>query len=253
LDRDFKRNPEKAQAYYGCKPLESGIGFIRDLEKLEKIKDPNLRNPLDTLGRFDSWFKPSPYARNTYFCHIDLALGKIDEAGFQTSDVAALAMGHKEESGIIIIDLMKRYTAPATGKEVEFASIRQDIIDLKTRGFNIKKITIDGWQSKDSMQILQRQGFEVELLAIDKGMAHWDTFKEVVITERVKTYGHFPGEIWGTQVDNVLIHELRHLVLVDGKKVDHLDISSKDISDCVCGVVSNAIAFEEAGFSFAKL
>jgi len=173
--------------------------------------------------------------------HVDLALGKTDEEGFKESDVAALAMGHKDENGVVRIDYMKIYQAPA-GQEVQFEVIRQDIVDLRDRKFGINQVTYDGWQSVESRQQLAKVGFNVDLLSVDRNMEPYDTLKENILLGKVKTY-RFP----------LLLDELKKLIVVKGRKIDHTDTGSKDLSDAVCGVVYQCAKPESAGFTFRGL
>lgn len=238
LDLDFRKNPEKARAYYECKPGEALDAWIRDTLKIDEMIDKAMDNPLDEMGRYKTWF----FGKDgySYFIHVDLALGKTDPEGFKESDIAALAMGHKEESGVKV-DFIKTYQAPPGG-EVQFSDIRSEILGLRERKFNIAMVTYDGWQSIESRQQLSKMGFNVDLLSVDRNMEPYDTLKESILMGKVRTY-NYP----------LLLEELKRLIVVNGKKVDHLDTGSKDVSDAVCGVVYHCTKEESAGFSFAAI
>ena len=254
--KDYDRNPQVAAAMYECQPTFSAEAYIKDIEAIQDIiKDTSIKNPIDDMGRYKEWFKPDPYKSYNYCIHIDLGLGKVDETGMSTSDAAGLAMGHLDDTGMVIIDLMKRYVAPPD-KEVNFSKIREDIIELRDiRGFNIAKITIDGFQSIDTIQILRGLGFNIDLLSIDRNLIPYDTLKEKINLRKIKTYPDFTYIINGVKIDNVLIYELERLIMINGKKVDHREYSSKDISDSVAGVVYDLTTIPDAtgGFKWVPI
>ena len=54
------------------------------------------------------------------------------------------------------------------GTEISLEKTRQFIYYLKASGFNIRGISIDGFQSADTRQILIGQGYNVDLISLDK-------------------------------------------------------------------------------------
>lgn len=150
----------------------------------------------------------------SYVFHIDLA---------KSRDSAALALGHQDQRGGVI-DLLVRIK-PQPGTEVNFAGVRQLVLDLKARGFRISKGSFDGWQSVDSIQILTAKGIEVEELSVDRTLEPYDTFLEAVNEGRA----HIPDS-------PILRKEMKALELKKGVKVDHPPKGSKDCSDAVAGV-----------------
>jgi hypothetical protein len=95
------------------------------------------------------------------------------------------------------------------------------------------------------IQELNSAGISSEVLSVDRGMAPYDTFKSMILQEKIKAYP-IKGKIINAPTDNVLKDELESLILLDGKKVDHQDSSSKDCSDAVCGVVYHCVKLENA-------
>ena len=101
------------------------------------------------------------------------------------------------------------------------------IFELRGRGFRIDRVTYDGWQSVDSIQILQKAGFKCETLSMDRDTKAYDTLKEKIYAGKVKCYRYEP-----------FLQEMRRLELKEGVKVDHPPhIGSKDVTDAVAGAV----------------
>jgi len=159
FDVDYLKNPEKARAMYECEPDLSGEAYIKDSEKIKLIFSNKIEVPFDNLGRLKEGFKANPYHPRSYYVHVDLGLGRTDEEGFRASDVAAVAMGYKEDD-IIYLVLQKIYVG-APGTEIQFQKIREDIVSLKRfRGFDIRMCTFDGfqcWTSDTKVRLLNGQ------------------------------------------------------------------------------------------------
>jgi hypothetical protein len=112
---------------------------------------------------------------------------------------------------------------------VDFSEVKQFIVDLRSRGFNIKKVTFDRWNSHDIMSELRMIGIETETLSVAK--KHYDDMAMLVGEERIV----------GPSI-KLLTDELLQLRIIRDK-VDHPRKGSKDLSDAVCGAIYNAIAY----------
>ena len=165
------------------------------------------------------------------FVHVDLA---------QKHDHCAVAMGHvaswvtmkigdkmKEAAPRVVIDAV-RYWTPTASKSVDFTEVKDYIISLKERGFNLRMVTFDRWNSHDMMQQLKAYGINTELLSVAK--KHYEDMSLVITEERLD----------GPRIQ-LLVDELLQLRIVRDK-VDHPRKGSKDLSDAVCGAVYNAIS-----------
>jgi hypothetical protein len=169
-----------------------------------------------------------------YYAHIDLAVNrkKGDRLGFALGHVAGFRETHDEEKPIIKIDIAMVVTSPPGG-EIQFNEIKQLVFFLQEKGFMIKKLTSDSWNSVDILQTFRRNGITAEVLSVDKVSTSnvvepYAKFKDAIYEERVTCH---PYEL--------LAKELKQLELVNGIKVDHVNNSSKDCADAVCGVVYN--------------
>lgn len=74
--------------------------------------------------------------------------------------------------------------APASS-EISFEKGRQFIYYLKSLGWNIKKVTTDGFQSADNKQILKTKGYDAEIQSLDKTPDGYLTFRASINEKRV--------------------------------------------------------------------
>jgi hypothetical protein len=224
---EFYRNAPDALARFACMPSDAVDAFFKSREKIETaFNNPNLA--VTDSGRFAEWFLP--LEGKEYFLHIDLA---------QKHDHCAVALAHvdrwvnlkigneyAQSAPMIVVDAV-RYWTPTPDKSVDFADVKDYILSLKQRGFNIKLATFDRWNSHEMMQQLKSYGINTELLSVAK--KHYEDMALIISEERVK----------GPNIQ-LLINELLQLRIMRDK-VDHPRKGSKDLSDAVCGSIYNAI------------
>jgi len=180
----------------------------------------------------------NPYTRR--FCHIDLA---------KTGDAAGFCIGHphgevqvtrRNESydlyteimPIVFIDVMLKIV-PQQGNEINFGNIRSLIYELQSMGFLFEKVTLDSYQSVDTIQILNGRGIKAEDLSVDTSMEPYNEVKSALYEDRLMMYWY-----------DIVLNELKSLIVSRSGskvKVDHLQGKSKDVSDCIAGVVYNCV------------
>ena len=225
---DFYTDPTDALSRFACMPPDATDAFFRNRAVIEKaFSDPNLN--VDTYGRIRDEFKPKD--DKMYFMHVDLA---------QKHDHCAVAMAHvdgwvtmkigeqyKEAAPRIVVDAV-RYWTPTKSKSVDFTEVKDYIVSMRDRGFNIKLVTFDRWNSHDMMQQLGVHGMKTETLSVAK--KHYEDLSLCLTEERLH----------GPKIQ-LLIDELLQLRIVKDK-VDHPRKGSKDLSDAVTGAVYNAVA-----------
>jgi len=212
---DFRKNPDLSMRDLGAVPSLALQGFFKDSSVLARNINKNRKTPVLPNGRLADWFKAQD--KEERFIHIDLALGKEDGdvAGFAMGkfngwlEITNEATGKIERRPKIYIDLMRTFEA-LPGKEIEFGNIREFIYGLQKRGFNIKKVSADSWQSKDTLQILHNAGLSTMTLSVDRNIEAYTYMKEGILENRMDYY-LYPK----------FIKECRYLELIDGKKVDH--------------------------------
>jgi hypothetical protein len=224
----FYKNSMDALGRFACMPPEMIDAFFKSREKVEKAFN-NTGIAVDKFGRLEEWFQPDPEKK--YFIHVDLA---------QKHDHCAVAMAHVNKwvnvrvtdnysqlAPIVEVDAV-RYWTPTADKSVDFTEVKDYILLLKTRGFNINVCTFDRWNSHDMMQQLKQYGINTEILSVAK--KHYDDMAMVVLEERLSG-PHIP----------LLIDELLQLKIMRDK-VDHPRKGSKDLADAVCGSIFNSIS-----------
>ena len=134
---------------------------------------------------------------------------------------------YSQPAPIVEVDAV-RYWTPTPDKSVDFTEVKDYILSLKTRGFNIAVCTFDRWNSHDMMQQLKQYGINTEILSVAK--KHYDDMAMVVAEERL-IGPHIP----------LLIDELCQLRIMRDK-VDHPRKGSKDLADATCGAIFNSIS-----------
>lgn len=224
----FYDDPIDSLSRFACMPPDAIDAFFKDRAKIELAF--SAQDSLNEDNSFRPTFLPDPEKR--YYIHVDLA---------RVHDHAAVAMAHVEKweqrkigdkltepAPVVIVDQVRFWT-PSKTKNVDFTEIREYILSLKRRGFNIHLVTFDRWESADTMQYLNERGLKAERLSVAK--KHYEDLAMVVAEERVI----------GPH-NTLLIDELLQLRIMKNDKVDHPRKGSKDLSDAVCGAVYNSIA-----------
>ena len=125
------------------------------------------------------------------------------------------------------------------GDEISLEKTRQFIYYLKDIGFNIKRISIDGFQSADTRQILTINGFDAIIISMDKLK---DGEQPGYITARSAMNDGRVGMIPYEKLENELVRLQKDNTT---GKVDHPIDGSKDLSDSFAGAIYNASTYEE--------
>ena len=225
---DFYTDPTDALSRFACMPPDATDAFFKNRAVIEKaFSNPKLN--VDSYGRFDDEFKPKEDVK--YFMHVDLA---------QKHDHCAVALAHvdgwvtmkigdqyKQAAPRVIVDAVRFWT-PTASKSVDFTEVKDYITSVRDRGFNLKMVTFDRWNSHDMMQQLGVHGIKTEILSVAK--KHYEDMSLCLTEERLH----------GPKIQ-ILIDELLQLRIMKDK-VDHPRKGSKDLSDAVCGAVYNSIS-----------
>jgi len=236
----FEKNPSGAKRDLGGMPSDSLKPFFTIQSAIDKCIDYTRKSPCfketgDQPFKFKDWFRP--ISAGVHIVHADFSL-------MRGKDSTGISIGHidhvdEEGSVYVYIDAMIRMRGTKE-KRLDLATIREVIYELTARGFNIGLITTDRFQSYDCRQILEKKGYNCDLLSVDQNIQPYNDLKEAVYEKRVNYYD-----------DPIFIREIKLLEDINGKRVDHppgvnaIDgmKNSKDISDSVAGVVHNLIKY----------
>lgn len=170
------------------------------------------------------------------FIHIDGSLNG-DKTGISSVGVSG-KKETKQYAGaqeIIMEELLYKHIfsvdiqAPQ-GSEISLEKTRQFIYYLKAVGFNIRGISVDGYQSADTRQILLTQGYQVDLISLDKTPQGYLALRSAMNDQRL-------GLISIDLLETELIQLQRD---VQTGKIDHPIDGSKDMSDSLAGALWNA-------------
>ena len=121
------------------------------------------------------------------------------------------------------------------GHQISFEKNRNFIRWLRKQGFNVRGVSTDSFQSYDTGQTLQTEGFDYKQISVDKvGTDHicipYQYFKSAIYEKRLECFE-----------DKTLTEEVIDLERnINSGKVDHPDGGRKDISDSITGCIYNA-------------
>jgi hypothetical protein len=211
-----------------CTPTYSSDAFFKQREKVQNAM--TIRNPLDTIRRFDETFKPDPNKK--YFVHADLA---------QKHDKCAVAIAHVDKwvniqvikdyqqvAPVVVVDAVA-YWEPRIEGPVDLSEVKQWIQNLRRVGFDIGMVSFDRWQSFDIQNELKAVGMRTETVSV--GKKHYEDMAMLIYEERL-----------AMPMIDLLYEELTELKIMNNNKVDHPRKKSKDLADAVCGAIYGAIS-----------
>lgn len=221
---DFYKNPEGSKRDLGGWPSDAVSAYLSNPSIITENVNYEREDPVEGHYKFKKWFGPVDMDA-WHAIHIDLAL---------TGDACGIAMGHPTgwtpEGGVeVFIDFVMRIQG-SNEFPVQIEDIRQMIYKLTKMGFPIGKITMDGFQSADTMQILAKRGYFTEYLSLDRSMDGYEEWKTAYYEHRIDIYDH-----------EIYEKEAKKLEKIKNKKIDHPRGGSKDLTDAVAGVVHTCV------------
>lgn len=238
----FLRNPEKALKDLAGIPPAVGDPFIALDYKIREAVDRWIErngeiSPVDETGKLANWFVG--LERLPRVAHIDLAYsGDGDALGFAMGHVREMVEVDNELKPYIVIDLLMRVKAPG-GSEIFLGDIRRFIYMLRDeRKFKLQVVTMDGFESTDTRQQLERKRFYADYVSMDKQLLPYYDLREAIYENRIEIPPYFvrTDRVDGSPIVEIAVKELSELV-DNGKKVDHPINGSKDVADAIAGVV----------------
>lgn len=266
---DYRKNPDEAAAMYECRPTRATDSFFRNMTIFKqavvrqdqpvtidyKITSTYSEETKQTIRGWEPIYSFAedfaPVMGANYAMHGDLAVTG-DRAGVAMSHVlrweektetVTSAEGVAFESTVVVPviknDFVIAFTADKTTldengehmpREIQIRWARMLAFELISRGFNITRFTFDGFQSTDTMQILNSHGIESERVSADINNDVYQAAKDVASDSRLSM-----------PFSQLLMNELEALSRV-GKKLDHPPAGSKDLSDAFAASIVGAIA-----------
>jgi hypothetical protein len=267
--KDYEADRAMAEAKYECRPGLATNRAFRDDKAIaatfatqtpEPVKVVyswgKEEGPLESvepgaLALMDGWqavfrFDPDfvPYRGAAYAIHADMAL-KQDRAGIAMSHIRKWE--RKEWRGVygevfeprpvVKMDFALALEADVgvdPPREIQLRWFRRLVWELVNRGFAVERVTMDGWQSLDALQILASRGIEAERVSCDVPQTQvWKTFGDLMYDGRYEGY-----------YDELVIREVRGLRMLPNGKIDHADGGSSDV---IQAVAASALGALEAG------
>lgn len=251
---DYDEDPFGSMARYECKPRRAINPFFSNPKIIEAAEREVTRQPVVvTYERDGNAWKAAydisaelvPIVGAQYAMHADLAV-KNDRAGLAMAHVEryeqATVTGYTEQGlevelsearPVVKVDFVISFEADQSKEpaiEIQIRWARMLCLELRRRGFAIRRFTFDGYQSTDSMQILEAHGIESERVSTDLTDEHWRNIRDLASEARVS---------WPKRP--LLRNELLALSKLPNGKVDHPAGGSKDEADALACAITGAI------------
>jgi len=227
--------------------------------RLNQIKTDTYRNPFtkdvievgnspDDVMQYSNFFdlsrvNPRDMAR-PLFIHLDMSLSgdKTGIAGVWITGKRPQQAGSSDPSKELEFKLAFSVSVKAPkGFQVSFEKNRNFIRWLRDRGFAIKGVSSDTYQSAQIQQQLKSDGFKTKILSVDR------------VDNSTKTclpYAFFKSAIYERHIQmykdcTLLTEEIVSLERLSDGHIDHPQNFSKDQADAVCGSLFLASEFAE--------
>lgn len=188
------------------------------------------------------------------FIHLDMSLSgdKTGIAGVWITGKRPQLAGEEDASRDLQYKLAFSVSVKAPkGFQVSFEKNRNFIRWLRDRGFAIKGVSSDTYQSAQIQQDLKSDGFKTELISVDRVdnqsriCLPYHYLKSAINERRVQIY----------KKCDLLTDELVGLERLSNGHIDHTSdgINSKDQADAFCGALYLASKFaDEYGYSYGE-
>jgi hypothetical protein len=243
--KDFEGNPEQALRDHAGIPPMVGDSFISMVDKVEACVEKwitrydGVRSPVKSnLNRpvFEDWFHALDSVKRAV--HVDISYSAAGDAlGIAMGHVVGFKESDDEVKPYIVFDCLCRMR-PLPGRQIELSDMREVIYHLANeRGFNIKTVTFDGFQSTDSIQQMRRKRYKTGYVSVDREVRPYHDLREAIYDERLE-FPEFMTIMKNGDTKLVEIAKREILQLIDtGKKIDHPAGGSKDVADAMAAVV----------------
>jgi hypothetical protein len=251
---DYREDPVMAAAKYECKPSRAVNPYFANMLAVEACLEEHPEPPLQVAYVRDghAWKPAYSFARRlypvrgaAYAIHADMAISR-DRAGIALAHVArwdeVTVTGHDERGRevpvleprpVVRVDFSAAFEADIGAvppREIQVRWFRDLVLELIRRGFNVRRATMDNFQSADSLQILEAHGIETDRVSTDLSEEPWRALRNLAYEDRLRGYK-----------DELLLIELAGLSKLPNGKIDHPADGSKDVADAVACACTGAI------------
>ena len=187
-------------------------------------------------------FRLKRYPSAERFVHIDMA---------EKKDMAGISMIHLETDKCGRKMYIADFTLPIMSKKddkINLDSFKYLVYCMKVYGnTNIKKVTYDGFESKSSIQFLERNGFECERLSLDNTPDYYLSFASWVMQGRVKIGKNL---VMKNNMKSLITTNGGHngkesksgKLIVDHVQGDWIDLENSDWENSKCGYFGKDLA-----------
>lgn len=179
------------------------------------------------------------------FMHVDIGLTSdsmgiacVHQSGWKTvRRTRGDGTWYEDKAPVVTADFVIRI-APPKGSEIDLSKMRAFIISLRDMGMHIWRVTLDGYQSRDTMQLLRKLDFDAVLYSVDKTDDAYMTLRQAYTESRIRHYAY-----------PTLQRELGELERnIEEGTVNHPKTSpstglpgSKDVADALAGATYNCL------------
>jgi hypothetical protein len=182
---------------------------------------------------YNNYFDSNPYGTKPRTIHIDIGI-----SGDRLGIAATVLLGFEKKKLLdpktfeYIDELVPKTRTEwafgiehKPGQQVPLYKVRAFLFWLTKKKYPIQLISLDGYQSTDFMQIMQKNGYNTELVSVDREVTAYMNLRESVY----RGLHDFP-------MNGVLKTEMNELeVIEEGKKINHPINGSKDCADACAG------------------
>lgn len=247
----------------------SSLNKYMSASAVKEVINENIKNPftkeileigngpddrLQYSNFFDLSVVPEELKALPLFIHLDMSTGGAGKgdmtgiAGVWITGKKPSTNGEDEAKDLSFRLAFSVAIKAPKGRQISFEKNRIFIRWLKNVGFNVKAITSDTYQSYDLRQQLTSEGFNCDIVSVDRVDSDrickpYQFLKNVVYEKRFVMY----------KTSRLLDEFLDVERNLNTGKIDHTPNFHKDILDAVCGATFKASSFaSEFAYSFGE-